>query len=251
MKITLKGHPGVMACDACNIPGFGPVHYTIAYPEAIGDAAQPVWYSRLQPVWAEEPGGAWICRGELEGELRYALTLTPGEDCVTSRYRLTNLSTRTWSQGMAFNCLQCAWDPAMRDNECLRTWVRSDGQFRRLVELPRVFGPRPALQLYSVEGAPPGRDIPFVANFQSTPDVVIEPWMAIVARDGRRLVATVSRPGLFLFQNREFSCIHCATGFGPMPPGHTATAVNKVYFVEADLAAWHRRMQADFDQTCI
>ena len=102
---------------------------------------------------------------------------------------------------------------SIRDNECLRTWVRTGGEFKRLVELPRVFGPRPAVQLYSVEGAPLGKDIPFVPNFAATPDLVIEPWMAMVSRDGKRLVATVSKPGLFLFQNREFSCIHCGTGF--------------------------------------
>jgi hypothetical protein len=55
----------------------------------------------------------------------------------------------------------------------------------------------------------------------------------------------VSKPGLFLFQNREYSCIHCGAGFGELKPGQTAEAVNKVYFVASTLEAWHRRMTAE------
>jgi hypothetical protein len=243
--IQLQGRPGVMACDATGIPAFPGGSFTLAYPEAIGDSAQPTWYGDIRPTWEENAGGTWTSAGSKPGELDYEITLTPGTDHVTSQFKLTNLSQREWRQGMAFNCFQCAKDNSIRDNECLRTWVRAKGRFRRLVELPRVFGPRPALQLYSVEGAPPGKDIPFVAGFAATPEVVIEPWMAIVSRDGRRLAATVSRPGLFLFQNREYSCIHCATGFGSLSPGQSADAVNTVYFVEATLADWYQRMKSE------
>jgi len=248
MKITLQGQPGVMACHLTDIPGFPGGRFTLGYPEAIGDAARPVWYGDLKPKWEAREDGAWFSQGAKEGELSYTLLVSSGPDCVTSEFHLTNLSSRPWKQSLAFNCFQCAHDPAFRDHDCERTWVRSGGQFKRLVELPRVFGPRPAVQLYSVEGAPPGKDIPFVANFQATPDAVAEPWMAILSRDGKRLVATVSRPGLFLFQNREFACIHSAAGFGELRPGQSAVAVNKTWFVRATLAAWHRRMQMDFSK---
>jgi len=242
MSIKLQGHPGKMACTATEIPGFPGSRYVLAYPESIGDAGNPSWYGGINPTWEESPSGAWISRGEQAGHLTYELTMSPGTDCVTTEFKLTNLGKKTWQHGMAFNCLQCAYDADVRDNECLRTWVRTGGEFKRLVELPRVFGPRPALQLYSVEGAPLGKDIAFVADFKATPEVVIEPWMAMVSRDGNRLVATVSKPGLFLFQNREYSCIHCGTGFNQVKPGATATALNKVYFFEGNLSDWYRRM---------
>lgn len=245
MKIKLQGQPGVMACIASEIPAFPGGTFTLAYPEAIGDTANPVWYRSIKPTWEELEGGSWVSRGKQAGELAYAITLTPGSDCVTTHFKLTNQSDRVWQQGMAFNCFQCAKENSIRDNDCLRTWVRTGGEFKRLVELPRVFAPRPAIQLYSVEGAPLGKDIPFVAGYKATPDVVIEPWMAMVSRDGRKLAATVSKPGLFLFQNREYSCIHCGTGFGEMKPGQSAEAVNKTYFVEASLADWHQRMRAE------
>lgn len=250
--MKLQGHPGAMACSVTGVQGFPDVQFTLGYPEAIGDIAGPFWFGTIKPVWEARADGSWLCRGEQPGQLTYEIHMIPGEDSVTSRFTLTNRSDRTWKQGMAFNCLQCAGDPWIRDHECLRTWVRAAGQFRRLVELPRVYGPRPAIQLYSVEGAPPARDIPFVANFRATPeDLVVEPWIAIVARDSKRLVATVSKPGLFLFQNREYSCIHSGAGFGELKPGETGEALNTSYFVRSGLDDWYTRMTANHERLFI
>ncbi len=164
---------------------------------------------------------------------------------VTVHYTVSNESSRNWKQSVAFNCLQCAAVPEVRDYDCVRHWVRGNGRFMRLIEVPRVFGPRPAVQLYSVEGAPPGHEIPFVDGFKSTPDGVLEGWMAIQSRDGKGLVATVSKPALFLFQNIEYSCIHSGTGFGPLKPGETGHGINKCYFVRSSIEEWHGRMLND------
>lgn len=245
-RLRLQGQPGAMACAVTDVPAFPGERFTLGYPEAVGDVAGPYWFGSIKPAWEERDDGVWISTGEQPGQVSYVMTLTPSEDAVTAHFRLTNHSATTWTHGMAFNCVQCAAAPSLRDHDCLRHWVRAGGQFRRLAEVPRVFGPRPAIQLYSVEGAPPGRELPFVANFHATPDVVLAPWMAIVSRDGKRLLATVSQPGLFLFQNREYSCIHSGAGFGELEPGQTAEAVNRTYFVEAPLADWHRRMCEEF-----
>jgi hypothetical protein len=244
-QIKLKGQPGIMACTVTDIPAFPGESFTIAYPEAIGDVAQPFWFGTIKPKWEERANGVLISTGEQAGELSYEMVVTPGVDSVKAEFKLTNHSRKIWKQGMAFNCFQCGAAPSIRDHDCLRHWVRVDGEFKRLREIPRIFGPRPAIQLYSVAGAPLGKDLPFVADFNTTPDVVIEPWMAIRSRDDKKMVATVSKPGLFLFQNREYSCIHCGTGFDEVRPGQTAQAINIVYFVESTLESWHRRMQAD------
>jgi len=96
-----------------------------------------------------------------------------------------------------------------------------------------------------VEGGPSWRDIPFVAGFEASPDTALEGWLVIVARDGRRLVATASRPTLFLFQNMEYSCIHSAPGFGSLQPGETGSALTRLYFVEASVEEWHARMRRE------
>lgn len=244
--VTLNGQPGHMACRVANIAAFPGAVFTLGYPEAVGDAAAAHWFGAIRPSWEAREDGTLVSKGEAPGKLSYTLTLTPGEDTVDAYYVLTNLGTRPWKQGMAFNCFQCA-TPALRDHECVRHLVGLNGAIRHLVELPRAYAPRPAIQLYSVTGAPPGHDIPFVANFRATPaDLTLEPWMAIVSRDGKRLAATVSKPGLFLFQNREYSCIHSGCGFGPIAPGETAESRNRVYFVEATPEAWYRRMSDEF-----
>lgn len=244
--IRCEGVPGQMHCRLSGLPAFPGGVTSLGYPESIGDAARPVWYGTVRPSWEALGSGAWLSRGRQPGELAYEMTVTPSADFVETRFQLTNESSRSWRQSLAFNCVQCGSLPEIRDHECLRTWVGHEGRFRRLIELPRVFGPRPTIQLYSVAGAPPGREIPFVANFGATPDLTLEGWMAVQSRDGSRLVATLSRPALFLFQNLEYGCIHSAAGFGPLEPGQTGEAVNRVYFVEGSLEAWHERAGREF-----
>lgn len=230
------GHPDVF-------PG---EHFGINIPEAIGDATRTVWQNLIRTEWTRTAVGAWQSRATVAGELAYAAELTCGADTVDIRISLTNESDRVWSQSLAFNCLNCGSAPSVRDHECIRHWVGSGGHLRQLATVPRVFGPRPTIQLYSVQGSPPGADIPFVARFAATPsDVALEGWMAIEARDKKRLVAVVSRPALFLFQNMEYSCIHSSPGFGPLAPGETGEALTRIYFARASVPEWYERMKND------
>ena len=99
-----------------------------------------------------------------------------------------------------------------------------------------------------MEGAPAGKDIPFVDAFKSTPEnVAIEGWMAIRSMDDTHMVAVVSKPALYTFQNREYSCIHSAPTFGPLKPGATGAAITRIYFVEASLEEWYMRMTKEFE----
>jgi hypothetical protein len=227
------------------VPAFPGDTFMLTVPESIGDSARACWPPGLKVAWKPQDNGGWRCEGIFEKELRYALSVTTGEDTVDVRIRLTNDSERHWKQSLSFNCFNCSSSKALNDYECLRHWTRVRGQFRRLIEQPRHFGPRPTIQLYSVEGAPKGRDIPFVANFDATPDVVMENWLAIRSRDGRRLAATVSSPTLFLFQNMEYSCIHSASSLGALSPEQTGEALLRLYFVEASLEEWYRRMRRE------
>ncbi len=246
-RIEVEAVQGQMAAVLSNVPAFPNDRFVLGFPEAIGDASRAIWFGDLKPRWRDIGDGAWESIGEMPGELRYRLVITPSEDYVDAVITLTNHSSRVWQNSMAFNCFNCA-SSVLRDNECLRHWVRVKGKFQRLVDLPRVFSDRPTVQLYSVEGAPPGAEIPFVANFKATPaDVVAEGWMAIVAPDGKRLAATVSKPALFLFQNMEYSCIHSAPTFGTMQPGQTAKALTRLYFVRLSLEKWYARMKQEME----
>jgi len=243
LRIECEAVSGVMSATLTNVPAFPGERFVIGFPEAIGDAGAAVWYGGVTPDWEPRGAGRWRSSATVEGELSYEMDVVCATDFVDVRIQLKNLSERTWAQSLAFNCFNCSEAPSVRDYECVRHWVRANGQFRRLTEIPRQFGPRPALQLYSVEGQPPGRDIPFVANFESTPKIALEGWMAIVSRDGRRLVAAVSQPALCLFQNMEYSCIHSAPSFGRVEPGHTSHALTRIYFAETTIHAWYARMR--------
>jgi hypothetical protein len=231
-----------MGCSATGIEVFPGDRFGFGVPESIGDAARPVWFGGVEPHWNELDDGAWEQVGHLEDELSYRITMTPLDDHVDLAVEVTNESDRIWEQAMAFNCFQCGGVPEIADHECLRHWVATDGVLTPLIELPRVFGPRPTIQLYNVEGAPMATEVPFVSNFQATPEgVVLEPWMAIRSRDGKRLAVTASRPCLTLFQNMEYSCIHASPWMGRLAPGASGQALNRVYFVEASLEDWHAR----------
>lgn len=239
------GGSSSMSFSLSNVPAFPEATFGACFPEAIGDAAAATWFGdEVEINWEERDGGVLHCVGRRPGELSYTVTLTPGEEMVEAHLSLTNETTRDWETTLAFNCFNPNNAEAVWDHDCLRHWVGQQGQMKRLMALPRQFGPRPTIQLYSVEGAPLGKKIPFVANFAATlEDVVLEGWMAIQSVDGRRFIATASKPALFLFQNMEYSCIHSAPSFGPLAPGATGQAITRLYFVEGDLAVWHERMK--------
>jgi len=246
MPIKLTPARGMMSVTATDVPAFPGVGFGLGIPESIGDVARPVWFGKVAPEWRELEAGAWETSATAEGELSYRAVLTPTDDTVEIRMSLTNLSDRVWDNSLAFNCFGAGGAPDLADHECVRHWVGWNGEPRRLIEVPRQYSPRPAVALWSVEGAPPGEKIPFVGNFRATPPgVALEGWLAIVARDSKRLVATASKPTLFLFQNMEYSCIHASPSFGRLEPGQTGEAVNRIYFVESTLEDWHARMKGD------
>ncbi|MBM3501660.1 MAG: hypothetical protein FJX74_23655, partial [Armatimonadetes bacterium] len=242
-NIRLEPAPGQMAVHVLEVPAFPGESFHLGVPEAIGDVGRAVWFGAVEPRWEALEEGAWRQTARREGELSYTITLTPLEDVVDIRLSLTNESNREWAESLAFNCFGCGGAGSVSDHECVRHWCGVGGELRRLIEVPRRFSPRATVQLYSVEGAPPGGDLPFVAHFAATPEAVLEGWLAIQSRDGTRLVATASRPTLFLFQNMEYSCIHAAPSLGPLQPGETGEATNLIYFVEDSLEAWRTRMR--------
>lgn len=221
------------------------VVFPLGFPEAIGDIARPVFMTPDQPVkWTEVSPSEHLCEAVVDGELAYAMRVKTAGDTCDVEYALTNNSGRHWAHGMAFNCFNCGYAPPLRDNEGLRNYIGVNGEAKPLAECPRVFSNRPGVQLYSVAGQPPGSELPFVAGFQATPaDFAAAPWMIMESKDGRSCAATISTPGLFLFQNSEYSCIHSATGFGRLAPGETSTGSNRMIIAEMTLAEMVEEMR--------
>lgn len=228
-----------------NVPLFPGESFHMGFPETVGDVAQPFNAIQGTATWTGSGNGAWTCHGAAPGELDYVVTVTLGFDTVDVDVAVTNRSPREWAHALAFNCFGLLAAPSVADYDCVRHWCRVGQRFRRLSQLPRRFSARPTVQVYGIAGAPRVADLPFADGFQATPDVLLEDWLAIRARDGARLVATVSRPALFLFQNREFSCIHSAQDLGALQPDQTGQATTRLYLTQDTLAGWHARMRAE------
>jgi hypothetical protein len=236
--------PNTMNGRVFDAPAFPGESFGFAFPECIGDAAQPSDWNNIVTTWTQT-GSVWVCNGSRSGELSYVFSVTAGYDWVDFDQQLTNESNRAWANSFAFDCFQCAQSHSIADHECIRHRAGLGDRTTPLIALPRKFSPRPTVQLYDVQGAPPVAQIPFANQFQATPNVVLEGWLAIQSRDGSRLVAAVARPALFLFNNMEYSCIHAAPSFGPLAPGQTGHARTRVYFVQSSLADWYARMKEE------
>jgi len=244
-QIRFVPDPTHMVGVLTDVPALPGESFFLNVPEAIGDASQVVLTWNLPPYWTDLGAGQWRATGRVTGELDFVLTLTPAFDTVDIQVSVTNQSTRIWNHSLAFPCMNCSDSPTIADFECARHWVRSGQQFRRLTEVRRRYSFRPTIQAYSVEGATPATQIPFINAFQATPDLLLEGWIAIQSRSGDRLAAVVSRPELFLFQNMEYSCIHCGPSFGTLNPGQTGQALTRIYLVESTLDDWYRRMRLE------
>ena len=241
-----------MQVTVTHVPALPGNTFEVHFPESIGSTRSAKWFNTIEICWNEQADGRWSAEGGLPGELSFTIDVIAHQDHLDFHQTLTNNSDQPWQQTMAFNCFNGGTSPEIRDHDCTRHWVRSGGKFYRLSELPRVFGPRPTLQLYSVEGQPQGNNIPFVSWFKATPDNVhIEGWLAIQSRDGKKLVAAVSKPALFTFQNLEYSCIHSSPTFGPLDPGQTGRAFSRLYFVEATVDKWYARMTKDMKEISV
>ncbi len=245
MRFIPTPHPSSGGLHDISAFPLGPL--VIGYPEAIGDITRGYWVAPIPVEWTPLPEGQWRCKGTVEHWFTWTLHVKPYYDYCDFEYTLTNESDHTWEHGFAFNCLNCGALDALRDREAVRHWAKpAGGTFHRLSELPYQYNGRPGVQLYSVKGQPKGADLPFVASFKATPpDLVLEGWLAITSRYGRGLVASVSKPALFLFQNLEYSCIHSATDFGRLEPGQTGRGMNRVYAVTTSLEEWYERMRAE------
>ena len=244
-RIRFTPDPNSLTGLLTEVPIFPDDVFHLNAPEAIGDASQVVLASGIAPNWTSLPGGAWQATCQQPGELDFTMTVTPGIDTFDIEICLTNQSTRIWANSLAFTCFNCREAPSIADYDCARHWARCNGQFKRLIEVRRRFSPRPTVQAYSVEGATPATLLPFIAAFQATPDAALEGWLAIRTEYGSRLVAAVSKPASFLFQNMEYSCIHSGPSFGTLNPGQMGQAWTRLYLTRDDLDSWYLRMKAE------
>jgi len=206
-------------------------YFTYRIPEAIGDVNREVWTASprtaVHPEWKPAAGGGWYYSWERDGLLRYSALAKRNQHAVDVHMTLKNLGDKPWRDSFSFSCFNFRNMPEFADFDGSRVFVKLDGRYAPITTIARKDSPRPTIQMWYVAGGP--RGLGFVESFQAAPEVYTDGVLAARSWDGKHLIAVASDKPLFLFNNMEFSCIHCCPSFGPLEPGQEGRALHRAY----------------------
>jgi hypothetical protein len=208
-------------------------------PEAIGSTGRhpsegvALWGasrdSLMEPNWKQDKQGRWCFTWSKEDVLRYKVQASAADDFLNVHIKLTNLSGVTWPESTAFSCFNFSRAPMFADFDGERTFLLIDNTWTPITQVPRKDSSRPTIQLWYVRGQK--QPLGFVENFDATPEEpsAVEGVLAVRSWDGESVIAVSSDKPLFLFNNLEFSCVHCCPAFGALEPGQTGEAFHRAF----------------------
>jgi len=205
-------------------------------PEAIGSTGTDpargfsIWGASPQfnmaPQWQKTEQG-WKYTWKKDGLLKSSVHAYTVDDHLDVHIRLQNLMDVPWPQSQAFSCFNPRDARIFADFEGTRTFLLLDDRWTAITRLQRKDSPRPTIQLWYVKDQP--RPLGFVETFQATPPVYPRGVLAVRSRCEKHLIAVTADKPLFLFNNLEFSCIHCCPAFGALKPGEEGHAFHRVF----------------------
>ncbi|MDH3215169.1 MAG: hypothetical protein OEN01_02625 [Candidatus Krumholzibacteria bacterium] len=244
-RIILMPVAGRMMVNAL-VPQQNRQIFGLGIPETIGSAEQ-MWlvnHTEAEIVWdVDERKGRVSTAWAQEGNIRYALELTPAEEYVDLVMTIRNVSATTWHDVFAFNCVSPAKAPAFHDSTLLRTYMSVDGDATPLADVPRTLGPRPTVAVYPTRSHA-GRLPPFAEAFEAASPVWSDDsWLVVVSEAGDAHMATTAADASFLFANTAFGCIHAAPAFGDLAPHEEATVHTRVFFAKGGLGDFLERYE--------
>lgn len=223
---------GLIEITSADSPGD---RFVYNIPESIGSTEASIWCASPQiavkPEWKPTDDGGYRYEWQREGLLGYSVHVSPRDDRIDVRIRLKNLSRKPWPNSQAFSCFQPRQALNFSDFDGTRTFLLIDGKWVPITQVERKDSSRPTIQLYYIRNKP--RPLPFVEAFKATPPVYPEAVLAVRSYDGKSFVAVTADKPLYLFQNLEFSCIHCCPTFGALGPNEQGTATHYV-LIERD-----------------
>ena len=210
------------------------VIFNCTIPEAIGSSDHSIsaWSGqlKLQPKWYRTEKGGWGFDWKREGELAFSADCCVEDSHVDIHINLKNLTDEAWPESQAFSCINFAGARVFADYEGDRTFLLIDEKWKPITSVERKNSPRPPVQLWYVKGK--NRPLGFVENFQATPSFYPEGVLAARSRDGKHILAVSCDRPLYLFNNLEYSCIHCCPSFGALKPGEEGGAFHRVYILK-------------------
>ena len=144
-------------------------------------------------------------------------------------------------------CFQTLWAPNFRDHDGIRTVISTDQGLKPITEVKHRVWERLWLQDFDRQAKTPFAD---AANraVAERPNVAGELVM-VSSRDQKWLVAptALSGPAIRLFNNREYSCMHCNPSSILAPREHKSLK-QRIYFLRGSPEDLVKRYTSDVER---
>jgi hypothetical protein len=214
-------------------PGMEDEPLALIVPETIGEAVGVPAEKEIAPSWSENDRGELSYRWRTEGKVEFSARVTPGNDWADVALEITNLSEQAYRNLFVFTCLNPGHGPgdapSFREPVVKGPFIRVEGEFKSIYELPPHDGPRPDTHfIMSSEaglGALPESNESFRNHHSVTADC------GFIASEGANgySIAMACRDPLFLFHNRRCWCIHACPNIPELRPGERKNALQRIY----------------------
>ena len=180
----------------------------------------------------------------ISGYMEVYIKLEGGPDYIDIVYDLKNASHQEISRGQE-TCFQTLWAPNFRDHDGTRTLISTDQGLKPITEIRRRVWER----LWTQDFDRQKKMAPFSYERPGSGPRVEGDFVMITSRDGKWLVAptALSDSPIRLFNNREYSCLHC-NPLSALKPGESKRIKQRIYFLYGSPEDLVKRHKLDFER---
>ena len=195
------------------------------------------WFRPMKAIEFDDDFTQAVLKSRFKDHLDVSIVLSAGRDFVDIRYELENLRPTPQDPAVEM-CFQPMGAPNFRDHDGTRTFIQTVTGFHSTARLNRTVIERLWCQDYTLNPA------------TGTSSIAPEKQgslIAIVSRDRKWVVAptAMSGPAVRLFNNWEYSCLHC-TPPSRLEARERRVFKQRVYFLNGDLQDLVARFEADY-----
>jgi len=221
--------------------------FKIVIPELVSDSKEPIVpWEHPSPDWKiEEKSAHWST--EIQGKARMKSEVQFGQEKITTRVSLTNLSKESWENTNAFTCFAFYAAPTFDDPELTRTYFPVNDKWKSVSVLFSEHNPGDGpYTFFPVVGGPQlsdlwlGRKIP-----QHHPQTVSRGCACVVSKDGKWIAGMSTRTPAYAFHNRRERCVHADPLLGTVAPGATIEGTSEIHIFRGSLADFMNRCRKE------
>lgn len=226
-----------------DVPFFPAAGFSLYAPEQSGAKGVPLSWGGGRPKLE------WQLN-EDQTEARYKITfseravqsvvLKSGLDVVDYTLTIRNLTDKPFTGVGSNSCFNNSASAYFEDMERARSYVWTDEGATRMLKMPVGGRGEPLHGGWSV--AAPGQE--------ATPanGKVRYPFIFIVSRDGKWVIAQAYGAGTSLATNAHYSCLHSRPAWPDIPPGEERSVTGRMYFLKGGPDDLLKRWKSDFAQ---